>query len=406
MDKIASVFFLQDKDCIKPVLSTTGEKIGENVDMTKYSFLAYFNEIFSITNLYTDFANILDEDEKVKASNFLYIINDIEAFDRNTLRYRARNEIICFLNEVIENYRNNKLSKIDALNKILWFYDYKELEEQERENLNMLQVKINELEETEEVIANFDFICNKIKKDENFLLVKMNEIKTKIENEYIEKFYIWLDYIKRLSFTLLYIEFTSNNQSFEVQRENSYRITDGQRTYKDVFRDLQIKLLCYYYSTKTMDKEKADFIYNEYKRDITEYQEKFVNERKQYSNRVEDLERKKLKLKEEYKINEYFKKNDELEKQKKLEDKEFEKKCFPFLFVGYEKEKSEIDKQIGKKNTAIDKIKTISEDEVQQKKQEKQEEIHMLLSTREGLKYSQFSAKCYYDEFNISQLKS
>jgi len=224
-------------------LSPTGEKIGENVDMTKYSFLAYFNEIFSITSLYTDFANILDENEKVKASNFLYIINDIEAFDRNTLRHRARNEIICFLNEVIENYRNNKLSKTDALNKILWFYDYKELEEQERENLNMLQVKINELEATEEVIANFDFICNKIKKDENFLLVKMNEIKTKIENEYIEKFYIWLDYIKRLSFTLLYIEFTSNNQSFEVQRENSYRITDGQRTYKDVFRDLQIKLL-------------------------------------------------------------------------------------------------------------------------------------------------------------------
>ena len=112
MDKISSVFFLQDKDCIKPVLSPTGEKIGENVDMTKYSFLAYFNEIFSITSLYTDFANILDENEKVKASNFLYIINDIEAFDKNTLRYRARNEIICFLNEVIENYRNNKLSKI------------------------------------------------------------------------------------------------------------------------------------------------------------------------------------------------------------------------------------------------------------------------------------------------------
>ena len=386
MNYLESVFFLKDNDCI----IVNKENQDTHIDLSKYKFFAYFNNIFSKNNLYADFSNILDENQKVKKDNFIFLIGDITNFDKEFLKNKTRNEIICFLSKTINDYKNNKLSKIDALNKIIGFYDYKEFGEQERKNLDMLQIKINDMQETEEVIKNFDFISEKIKNDNDFLCKKMIECKEKIIEEYIEKFYVWFDYIKRLAFSYMYYNFELlKKDELKVVRENIFDVPENKRNEKDIFMDLQTKLLVFYYSTKTINKEIADLIYDRYKKDIDEYKEVVIPFVKTMKKRIDEIDLKIYKLDGEYKISEYDEKKNELIEEKNKINKEYNDKQIPLLISTFDIKRDIIDNEVSKKQNSILRLKTISEDEVETKKKQKQEEINLLLMEKQNLKYGQ-----------------
>ena len=78
-----------------------------------------------------------------------------------------------------------------------------------------------------------------------------------------------------------------------------------------------------------------------------------------------------------------------LNREKNKINKEYNDKQIPLLISTFDIKRDIIDNEVSKKQNSILRLKTISEDEVETKKKQKQEEINLLLMEKQNLKYGQ-----------------